>query len=129
MISPVRRTAIDIHASVEKHCSVMANVLPMHCVTGCDTVATYQGIGKGMALEVLKSGKHSLLNVDVNSSLDDVLKQSTPFILSCYGHPRCDSITSAQENVARAHLQVPIMRHALEPNPPDLVHWHIAGQE
>ena len=90
-------------------CGNLAAGQRVYGVTGCDTVATYQGIGKGMALEVLKSGKHSLLNVDVNSSLDDVLKQSTPFILSCYGHPRCDSITSAQENVARAHLQVPIL--------------------
>ena len=62
-------------------CGNLAAGQRVYGVTGCDTVATYQGIGKGMALRVLMSGKHSLSNVgDVNSSLDDVLKQATPFI-------------------------------------------------
>ena len=151
MVSPVRgRACIDINASVEKNRSVMGDVLAAHGLTGCDTVATYHGIGKGTALKTLKSGKHTLSKVgDSGSTLPDVLQQSTRFMLSCYGHPECESMTSARlkvwsakvsrsiggapklqtlpptdeafsENVARAHLQVAIWREAMAPNPPDM---------
>ncbi len=107
-------------------------------------------ISQARSQKVLKSGKHSLSNVgDVNSPLDNALKQATPFILSCYDQPEYDSMTSARqkiwskkvshsigaapklqslpptnkafwENVARVHLGVAIWRQDLEPNPPDL---------
>ncbi|KAJ4918215.1 hypothetical protein JOQ06_000075 [Pogonophryne albipinna] len=149
MVSPVKgRSFIDINASVEKNRDVMGNLLAAHGVTGCDTVATYYGIGKGVALKVLRSNVHSLSNVgDINCSVEDAVQQSTRFLLSCYGHPECESMTEARqkiwstkvsrsiggapklqtlpptnetfrENVARGHLQVAIWRQAIQPNPP-----------
>lgn len=151
MVSPVKgRSFIDINASVDRNRSVMSNLLAAHGVTGCDTVATYHGIGKGVALKVLRSNKHTLSSVgDVNSSVEEAVEQATKFILSCYGHPECGSMTEARqkiwstkvsrsiagapklqslpptneafrENVARAHLQVAIWRQALQSDRPDL---------
>ena len=151
MESPIRgRAIIDINGSVENNQDVMSNLLAAHGITGCDTVSPCYGIGKGVALKELKSHQHSLSKVgEINSSLQDALQQASQFMLSCYGHPECDSMTEARqkiwsikvsrslggapklqtlpptneafrENVARAHLQVAIWRHALEPNPPHL---------
>ena len=151
MISPIRgRTVIDINASVDNNRAIMGHLLAAHGLTGCDTVAIYHGIGKGKALKVLRSNTHSLSKVgDITTSLPDVLRQATPFMLSCYGHPECDSMTAARqkmwstkvsrnigaapklqslpptneafrENVARAHLQVAIWRQSLQLNPPDM---------
>ena len=121
-----------------------------HGLTGCDPVATYHGIGKGVALKVLRSETLSLSKVgDMTLSVEEALEQSTSFMLSCYGHPECSSLTDARqkiwsrkvsrsisaapklqslpptneaftENVARAHLQVAIWKQALELNPPNV---------
>lgn len=151
MISPVSgRTMIDINASVDKNTAVMSNLLAAHGLTGCDTVATYHGIGKGVALKILRSGALSLSKVgDVTASIQDALLQATPFILSCYGHPECTSLTDARqkiwsqkvsrsigaapklhslpptneafrENVARAHLQVAVWKNAIDRHPPNM---------
>ena len=122
----------------------------MHGLTGCDTVATYHGIGKGIVLKVLRSGGHSLSKVgDITSSVQDALGKSTSFIVSCYGHPESASLTDVHQkiwslrvscsigaapklqtlpptneafvgNIARAHLQVAIWKQALQRNPPNM---------
>ena len=86
MISPIRgRTVIDINASVNKNPAVMEDILAAHGLTGCDTVATYHGIGKGIALKVLRSGGLSLSKVaDITNSVQDALGQSTSFIVSLF---------------------------------------------
>jgi len=40
------RTIVDIGSTVEKHSCIIAEILPVHAPTGCDTVACYFGIGK-----------------------------------------------------------------------------------
>ena len=151
MISPIRgRTVIDINASVDKNRAIMDDLLAAHGLTGCDTVATYHGIGKGVALKVLRTGTLSLSKVgDITVSVEEALLQSTHFMLSCYGHPECVSLTDARqkiwsrkvsrsigaapklqslpptneafaENVARAHLQVAIWKQAIHLNPPNM---------
>ena len=79
----------------------------------------------------------------------EVVDQAKHFMLACYGQQRCNSMTEAiqqmwfskvnrskvsapklcslpptieafEQNVARAHLQVAIWLHALDPNPPVL---------
>ena len=101
MISPIRgRTVIDINASVDKNPAVMEDILAAHGLTGCDTVATYHGIGKGIALKVLRSGGLSLSKVgDITSSVQDALGQSTSFIVSCYGYPESAYLTDARQKI------------------------------
>ena len=151
MVSPIHdRAIIDITATVEKHCSIMPDLLAAHGLTGCDTVAQCYGIGKGVALKVLHSQVHSLSHLgDDSLTLADVIEQATAFMLACYGQSQCSSMTEARlkvwtskvgrsiagapklatlpptngafgENVARAHLQVAIWRHALDSDPPSL---------
>lgn len=151
MTSPIRgRTVIDINASVDKNRTIMDDLLAAHGLTGCDTVAMYHGIGKGVTLKVLRTGKLSLSKVgDITVSVEEALVQATHFILSCYGRPECTSLTDARqkiwsrkvsqsigaapklqslpptneafaENVARAHLQVAKWKHAIHLNPPNI---------
>ncbi|KAG1651907.1 Craniofacial development protein 2 [Nymphon striatum] len=151
MVSPVQgRAVLDINAAVEVHKLIIPDLLAAHGLTGCDTVASCYGIGKRVALKVLRSNKHKLNylgNTDVD--LIDVVEQATHFMIACYGQPGCSLFTEAQtklwsrkfgrskvtaptlcalpptteafkENVARAHLQVAIWLHALDQYPPSL---------
>ena len=149
MVSPIRgRALIDINATVDLHRDIIPDLLATHRLTGCDTVATYFGIGKAAALRVLASGVHALTYVgDTSRILSEITAQATPFILACYGQTKCTSSTGARqkmwankvgqsvagapklaslpptnkafnENVARTHLQVVVWRNALQPDPP-----------
>ena len=151
MVSPIRgRTVIDINESIDKNRAIMGDLLAAHDLTGCDTVATYHGIVKGVALKGLRSKTLSLSKVgNMTLSVEEALEQSTAFMLSCYGHPECSSLTDARQkiwsrkvsrsigaspklqslpptneaftkNVARSHLQVAIGKQALELNPPNV---------
>ncbi len=148
MESPVQgRRIVDIKATArkcnEKATSTLLNILAGHGLSGCDTVAKYQGIGKSKVLDILKSGKYSLsLLGEMDADWSDIMAQATKFILACYGQIRCESITDArvkvwktrvgrgsstmpklcllpptesafQENVKRAHHQVCIWKNAL----------------
>ncbi len=54
------RSVININASVANNDEIMEILLAMHDLSGCDTVAPFFGIGKGVALRVLRSQKRSL---------------------------------------------------------------------
>lgn len=151
MGSPIHgRAVIDINVTIERNRHIIPNLLPAHGLTGCDTVASYFGIGKGIALKVLKSGRYPLdMLGDINKSLAEVTEQAKKFILACYNQSTCQSLTEArqkvwsrkvalskacapkltslpptteafEQNVARAHLQVAVWRKTLDPNPPAL---------
>ena len=47
---------IDINETVDNNRPIMDDMLMVPGLTGCDTVVTYHGIGKCMALNVLRSG-------------------------------------------------------------------------
>ena len=68
MVSPILGHAVlDINATIP-------DLLAAHGLTGCDTVATYFGIGKDATLRVLTSGVHALTYVgDTSSILCDIL--------------------------------------------------------
>ena len=55
------RAVIDINATVDQHCEIIPDLLAAHGLTGCDTVTTYFGTGKAVALRVLRAVVHSLL--------------------------------------------------------------------
>ena len=149
MVSPIRgRAVIDINATVDLHRDIIPDLLAAHGLTGCDTVATYFGIGKAAALRVLASGGHARTYVgDTSRILSEITAQATPFTLVCYGQTKCTSLTGARqkmwaikvsqsvagapklaslpptneafnENVARSHLQVSFWRNTLQPDPP-----------
>ena len=101
MTSPIReRTVIDINASVDKNRTIMDNLLAAHGLTGCDTVAMYHGIGKGVTLKVLRTSNLSLSKIgDITVSIEEDVVQATHFILSCYGRHECTSLTDARHKI------------------------------
>ena len=151
MLSTARdRAMIDINASVRKHQDIMGNLLAAHGLSGCDTVATYFGIGKTTVLKALRSQPFMLDDIgNTEKTVQDAVEQATPFMLLCYGQPKCISMTEArqklwtnkvarcigaapelaslppttkafEQNVARAHLQVAIWRHSADTSQPQL---------
>ena len=101
MVSPIRgRAVIDTNATVDLHRDITPDLLAAHGLTGCDTVATYFGIGKAAALRVLTSGVHRLTYVgDTSRIMSEVTAQATPFILACYGQTKCTSLTGARQTM------------------------------
>lgn len=57
MVLPIHgRTMIDINATVHQYRPIISNLVAAHGLTGCDTVATYFGIGKAAVLRILRTG-------------------------------------------------------------------------
>ena len=53
MQSPIHgRTCVDIPATVMKHRNIIPQVLAVHALSGCDTVAATYGVGKVTAISV-----------------------------------------------------------------------------
>ena len=86
MTSPIQqRAVIDIKATVHVHHSVIPNLLAAHALLGCDTVASYFGIGKGTVLKTLVACPDSLTMLGcLEAQLCDVIDQSTKFVGNCY---------------------------------------------
>ena len=78
MESPLRhRSSIDIDLSAMRNCSIVPSLLAAHAVSGCDTVASYFGIGKVKVLKVIQTGNIYLyidpkLITSCHSHLDDI---------------------------------------------------------
>jgi len=69
---------------VKEHSGIVANMLAMHCLSGCDTIAQLFGIGKGSALKTLKAG-HSLSKLGcLHIPLAEVISEATLFMAQCY---------------------------------------------
>ena len=150
MESPVQgRACIDIRETARQHASIVSSLLPLHALTGCDSVAAMYGIGKTKALAVARKGHklHQLGQPMADMRL--VIKEATEFMASCYGistpvasmtecrqllwaqktgkspmTPKLCSLTPTTEafeqNVRRAHHQVAQWYCALSGDPPAL---------
>ena len=79
------RVCVDIPATVKKHPSVIPQVLAIHAISGCDTVAASYGIGKATAVATSNMGfvLDSLGVID--TAWDDVEKEATKFMVAAYG--------------------------------------------
>ena len=101
MVSPIiGHAVIDINATVDLHRAIIPYLLAAHGLTGCDTVATYFGIGKDATPRVLTSGVHALTYVgDTTRILCEITAQDTPFILAGYGHTKCTSLSGARQRM------------------------------
>ena len=100
MTSPIRRTVIYMNENVDGTRAMMGGLMAVLGLTGCDTVTTYHGIGKSVALNVIRPGRIPLSEVgDITLSVEEALVQSAPVMLSCYGHRECSSLTDAGQKV------------------------------
>ena len=100
MVSPIQgRIVLDINA--EEHSSIVPDLLAAHGLTGCDTVASYFGVGKVAALKVLRHGQRSLnlLGNTGRPPFSEVVDQATHFMLAFYGQQRCHSMAEARQQM------------------------------
>ena len=71
--------------TVLKHSEIVERILPAHALSGCDTVASYFGIGKATVLKTLRSGHSLNLLGAPGHSMESVIQQATSIISACYG--------------------------------------------
>ena len=150
MQSPIHgRACIDIKETTHKQAAIAPEVLALHALTGCDTVAATFGVGKTKAVSVSEKG-FSLDQLGQQAAdMVKVIEQATKFMSACYGiTSACSSMTECRErlwaqktgksavvpklcslpptneafeqNVRRAHLQVAHWYSALSGDPPPL---------
>ena len=148
------RTSVDIKATAAQHANIVQDLLPAHCLSGCDTVSCLFGIGKNTIVKILRSGKSlSKLGV-INEEMSSVITQATKFMAACYGYPSEETMTDLRytvwskkmsnkkltsapdlkslpptteafnEHVYRAHFQAAVWRSSLDPDPPVLDPLH-----
>lgn len=86
MESPRKERVIaDIKATLASQTDIVKHLLPAHAISGCDTVASYHGIGKGSVIKALKAG-HDLSAIgNADAPLQQVIDQATAFVSACYG--------------------------------------------
>ena len=137
MQSPIKgRSCIDIRASYMKNISIVLELLALHSLSGCDTVASCYGIEKMTALKVASKGHTLNLLGCQTAEISEVVKQATAFMAECYGISSCSSMLDCRlsvwakktgkassapklcslppttegfhENILRAHLQVAV---------------------
>ncbi len=75
--------ALDINATSGANQSIVPGLLAAHAISGCDSVASYYGIGKGKALKVLKKGKYKLSLLGM-SEYWRLIDQASRSLLACY---------------------------------------------
>lgn len=128
----------------------MSDLPAVHALSGCDTVSICHSIGKGTAIKVLKSQKCPVNSIgEETADLEDVIRQSTNFVASCYSIDRVQTMSEARvrvwakkagkslasapklqslppttesfcENAKRAHYQACVWKHAVDQDPPAL---------
>ena len=99
------RAFVDVTATVRKPRDFIAELLPAHALSGCDTVPMCHGIGKSKMLKAVKAKKYSLsLLGEVNADMEDVINQATAFMCKCYSMSNTASMTEARINVWTAKI-------------------------
>lgn len=136
---------IDINATVSKHGDKCKDLLPMHALSGCDTVSYPFGRGKIAAANLLLKNTLNLEQMcDSHVPMEVVDKVGTNFLVSLYGGkegsdlnelryqtfskkrdpPKIKSLPptfkSAVQHVRRAYLQTLIWCAADTRGPPDV---------
>ena len=79
------RSQISIKATVEKHTSIVSNILAAHTLSGSDTTSQLHRIGKATVVNVLRQGYQITGLGDIDADLSEVIQQSTAFMSRCYG--------------------------------------------
>ena len=149
MESPVEgRDCYDIRATVNKYPETVSKLLPIHALSGCDTVASTYSIGKKTA--VAAAYGHSFTKIGkVDSPIEEIVKETTLYQCSLYGCQPCQTSTECRQkqwkakvgklgasalklcslppttqghvqNTLRAHIQVCEWYSTMEVDPPNL---------
>ena len=117
---------VVIVKTVQKHSEIVEGILPAHALSGCDTVASYFGIGKATLLKTLRSGHSLNLLGAPGHSMEYVIQLVTSFISACYGQTNYSTMSETMLKVwLPCHQQLrhskKMLKESLEmQNPPAL---------
>ena len=140
------RDILHVRETVRSNEDIVHFLVAAHFLSGCNTVASYYGLGKMTVVKRLKHGKKLSLFGQLDSNIDDVVKEATLFISDCYGFQQ-ESMTKCRimswytktsktrktapllqslpptdeyfkENVKRAYLQAMVWYATIEADPP-----------
>ena len=88
---------IDVRETAHEHAATAPELLAIHALAGCDSVAPTYGVGKATAIAVTKKG-FKLGNTTVDVS--EILSQTTTFMAACYGEGTgCFSMTECRQRL------------------------------
>ncbi|CAH3121622.1 unnamed protein product [Porites lobata] len=86
---------IIVQSHRQAHQKIIPSLLGAHALSGCDTVPTYYGIGKGTVIRTLLAAPDSLSLLGcLDATLSDVVDQATTFIGACYSKKIKDTTMS-----------------------------------
>ncbi|KAG0712182.1 hypothetical protein GWK47_019033 [Chionoecetes opilio] len=79
------RLCIDVKETARKHSAIVPELLALHALTGCDSVAATYGIGKTKAIAVARKG-YTLDQLGKSlANIVEVTEQAAAFMGACYG--------------------------------------------
>ena len=92
LMEPTRqgRSSANIGSTVAKHWSIVPQLLSAQALSGCDTVASYFGIGKTKVVKVLEAGNRLNHLGNPSAKIEDIRCESAAFIAACYGQ-KCEA--------------------------------------
>lgn len=76
------RNAVDIHRTVQKPKDTIPQILQLHSLSGCDTVAATHGVGKPTVIATVKKGLKldNLGHIQWSPSIMNLSRKDTPLI-------------------------------------------------
>ena len=122
---------------------VCAALIGCHCISGCDTVSAFHGIGKKKAFTLMKSNqKHQMALTKLGDEFtvsEDILNDLEAYVCELYGQKDCLSVNEARvkmfkcgkyddlslppnqdslfKHINRANFQAGILKRCMLPNP------------
>lgn len=92
------RATFDIQGTVRKLADFVPKVLPAHALSGNDTVCATLTIGKTKAINAAKKNSFSKIGY-VDSTVDEIMTESTRFLIDCYSCPPARSMTECRQRL------------------------------
>ena len=84
------KNMISIRRTVEKYSHLVNSLIPVHALTGCDTVPMMFGIGKTKSVNIVSKQPLKFLG-QTNADITSVLHEGKSFVAQCYGLNETDS--------------------------------------
>ena len=75
----------NIRATERKHEEILRHILPLHALTGCDTVSSIYGVGKVKSVKALQTGHVPPPLGNGQIYIETIVSGATEFIAACYG--------------------------------------------
>ena len=93
------RNVANIRATERKHEEILRHILPLHALTGCDTVSSIYGVGNVKAVKILQTGHVPPPLGNGQIYIETIVSGATEFIAACYGSKCSGTLSQIRFNV------------------------------